>query len=45
MDNEKGDRLGSPINFAERLEGELLLIHGMRDENCQYQTTIRRPSC
>lgn len=38
-DNEEGYRLGSPLTFAERLEGELLLIHGTGDDNCHYQTT------
>lgn len=38
-DNEEGYRLGSPITFADKLEGELLLIHGTGDDNCHYQTT------
>ncbi|MFN7875281.1 MAG: S9 family peptidase [Pirellula sp.] len=38
-DNSEGYRLGSPISFAEKLEGELLLIHGTGDDNCHYQTT------
>ena len=38
-DNSEGYRLGSPITFANRLEGELLLIHGTGDDNCHYQTT------
>jgi dipeptidyl-peptidase-4 len=38
-DNEEGYRLGSPITFANKLEGELLLIHGTGDDNCHYQTT------
>jgi len=38
-DNEEGYRLGSPITFANQLEGELLLIHGTGDDNCHYQTT------
>lgn len=38
-DNAEGYRLGSPITFANKLEGELLLIHGTGDDNCHYQTT------
>jgi dipeptidyl-peptidase-4 len=38
-DNEEGYRLGSPITFANKLKGELLLIHGTGDDNCHYQTT------
>jgi dipeptidyl-peptidase 4 len=38
-DNGEGFRLGSPITFADRLQGELLLIHGTGDDNCHYQTT------
>lgn len=38
-DNAEGYRLGSPLTFADRLEGELLLIHGTGDDNCHYQTT------
>ena len=37
-DNAEGYRLGSPITFADKLQGELLLIHGTGDDNCHYQT-------
>ncbi len=36
--NEEGFRDGSPINFADRLEGDLLLIHGTGDDNVHYQS-------
>ena len=39
--NEDGYREGSPINHAENLEGELLLIHGTGDDNVHYQGTER----
>lgn len=38
-ENAEGYRLGSPITFADQLNGELLLIHGTGDDNCHYQTT------
>ncbi|GAB4138839.1 MAG: S9 family peptidase [Planctomycetaceae bacterium] len=37
--NVEGFRNGSAINFAHRLKGNLLLIHGTGDDNCHYQTT------
>lgn len=37
-DNAEGYREGSPINFASKLEGNLLLVHGTGDDNCHYQT-------
>jgi dipeptidyl-peptidase-4 len=40
-DNADGYRLGSPINFAEGLEGKLLLIHGTGDDNVHVQGTER----
>ena len=36
--NVEGFREGSPINFADQLDGDLLLIHGTGDDNCHYQT-------
>jgi dipeptidyl-peptidase-4 len=40
-DNEDGYRIGSPIHFAEGLEGRLLVIHGTADDNVHYQGTER----
>lgn len=39
QDNPDGYRQGSPIHFAENLQGNLLLIHGTGDDNCHYQTS------
>ena len=36
-DNEDGYTNGSPITFAEQLEGDLLLVYGTGDDNCHYQ--------
>jgi len=38
-DNADGYRLGSPITFADQLQGNLLLVHGTGDDNCHYQGT------
>jgi dipeptidyl-peptidase-4 len=40
-DNARGYHDGSPINFAEGLEGELLIIHGTGDDNVHFQGTQR----
>ena len=36
--NPDGYRDGSPINSAENLRGNLMIIHGTGDDNCHYQT-------
>ena len=41
QDNAEGYRVGSPINFAEGLQGKLLIIHGSGDDNVHYQGTER----
>ena len=40
-ENRKAFHEGSPINFAQNLEGNLLLIHGAADDNCHYQTYLK----
>ena len=37
QDNAEGYKAGSPINFAEGLQGKLLLVHGSGDDNVHYQ--------
>ena len=39
--NAEGYRAGSPITFAEGLEGDLLVVHGTGDDNVHYQGTER----
>ena len=38
-DNPHGYRAGSPITYASRLQGNLLLVHGTGDDNVHYQGT------
>jgi dipeptidyl-peptidase-4 len=39
--NAEGYRQGSPITFAEGLQGDLLIVHGTGDDNVHYQGTER----
>ena len=39
QDNAEGYRQGSAINFAEGLEGHLLIVHGSGDDNVHFQGT------
>jgi dipeptidyl-peptidase-4 len=41
QDNAEGYRIGSPINFAEGLQGKLLVVHGSGDDNVHFQGTER----
>jgi dipeptidyl-peptidase-4 len=41
QDNVEGYRIGSPINFADGLQGRLLVVHGSGDDNVHYQGTER----
>lgn len=36
-DNQKGYDENSPVNFADRLKGNYLLVHGMADDNVHFQ--------
>ena len=37
-ENKEGYIKGSPITFAENLQGELMIIHGTGDDNVHYQS-------
>lgn len=39
--NEEDYRQGSPLTFADRLKGNLLVVHGTGDDNVHYQGTER----
>lgn len=38
-ENQAGYDENSPINYADRLKGDLLLVHGMGDDNVHFQHT------
>ena len=38
-ENEAGFKDNSPVNFADRLVGNYLLVHGLADDNVHYQHT------
>lgn len=39
QDNPDGYRRGSPITYADQLQGNLLIVHGTGDDNVHYQGT------
>jgi len=41
FNDEKSYRISSPIYFANGLKGNLLMLHGMVDQNVNYQDIIR----
>jgi len=41
QDNAKGYDENSPINYADRLKGNYLLIHGTGDDNVHFQNAVK----
>ena len=39
QENVNGYKVGSAINFAEGLQGKLLIVHGSGDDNVHFQGT------
>ncbi len=39
-ENQAGYDENSPIHFADRLKGKLLLVHGMADDNVHFQNSV-----
>ena len=39
--NVEGYIEGSPINAAQHLQGNLLIVHGTGDDNCHFQSCER----
>ena len=41
QENPEGYELGSPVTYADRLEGNLLIVHGTGDDNVHSQNTTQ----
>lgn len=39
--NPEGYRKGSPITYADQMQGNYLLVHGTGDDNVHFQNTVR----
>jgi dipeptidyl-peptidase-4 len=39
-ENKQGYEDNSPVNFANRLKGKYLIVHGMADDNVHYQNAV-----
>jgi len=40
-ENEKAYEISSPITYADKLKGHLLIVHGMADNNVHFQDTVQ----
>jgi len=41
QENRSGYDAGSPLTWADRLQGNLLIVHGTSDDNVHFQNTIQ----
>ena len=41
QENPEGYDLNSPINYADQLKGDFLIIHGSGDDNVHVQNSMR----
>ena len=41
QENPDGYDLNSPLNYADKLKGKFLIIHGSADDNVHVQNTMR----
>jgi dipeptidyl-peptidase 4 len=41
QENPTGYDLNSPIHYADRLQGKLLLVHGTGDDNVHFQNSVK----
>ncbi|MEX0602872.1 MAG: prolyl oligopeptidase family serine peptidase, partial [Bacteroidota bacterium] len=39
--NEAGYREGAPVSHADKLKGNLLIVHGTTDDNVHWQNTVQ----
>jgi dipeptidyl-peptidase-4 len=41
IDNPEGYKESAPVNFADKLKGKLMIVHGTNDDNVHFQNAAR----